>query len=581
MAPIRKDTNVSADLLTVEGLSIAYGATAVVHDVGFSLDRGESLALIGESGSGKSTIAKAILRLLPNGEATVRGQVKLNGRDVLAVSERQFRPLRGRELGFIPQDPASALNPVRTIGAQAHEAAALLGETNPEVRRAKILAVLEQVGLPDPARVFDSYPHQLSGGMLQRVLIALTVLPRPSLIVADEPTSALDVTVQKLILDMLTELRHELNISLLLITHDLAIAAERADSLVVLKDGAVQESGASRDVFAAPKTEYARSLQADVPALHPDRYRNQRVVPGFEGAHDGGSRAEAVTSPAAGPQIEIRDVTKRFTAGGKDVLAVDGVSFSVERGRTHALVGESGSGKTTAVRLLLGLEQADDGQITIAGQSTSGRSRAEVRDIRRHLQLVYQNPFTSLDPTWRVGKIVREPLDQFGIGTKAERAQTVREALEAVGLPASVHSRRPAHLSGGQRQRVAIARALVVRPDVLVLDEPTSALDVSVQAGILELLSKLQRELGLTYLFVSHDLALVRQVADTVSVLRRGQVVEDGPVKNIFLRPQHPYTRALLDAIPAAAPAAADTTAAVTTTAVDAAANQQLLKATA
>lgn len=581
MALIRKDTDVSADLLTVEGLSVAYGPTTVVHDVGFSLGRGESLALIGESGSGKSTIAKAILRLLPPGEASASGQVKLNGRDVLALPEKQFRPFRGRELGFIPQDPASALNPVRTIGAQAHEAAALLGETDPAVRRGRILEVLGQVGLPDPVQVYHSYPHQLSGGMLQRVLIALTVLPRPSLIVADEPTSALDVTVQKLILDMLAELRHELDISLLLITHDLAIAAERADSLVVLKDGTVQESGTSRGVFAAPKTDYARSLQADVPALHPDRYRNQRVVTGSESAYDGGSRADAVASPAAGLQIEVDEVTKRFTAGGKEVLAVDGVSFSVERGRTHALVGESGSGKTTAVRLLLGLEQPDGGQIAIAGQSTSGRSRAEVREIRRHLQLVYQNPFTSLDPTWRVDRIVREPLDQFRVGTKAERAQRVRDALEAVGLPDAVLARRPVHLSGGQRQRVAIARALVVRPDVVVLDEPTSALDVSVQAGILELLSKLQRELGLTYLFVSHDLALVRQVADTVSVLRRGQVVEDGPVGEIFQRPQHPYTQALLDAIPLAAPAATEAASSANTVAVDAATDQQPVKATA
>ncbi|MFK0007545.1 ABC transporter ATP-binding protein [Paenarthrobacter sp. NPDC090520] len=536
-----------SSLLTVQGLSIAYGRAAVVHDVGFSLAKGESLALIGESGSGKSTIAKAVLRLLPH-DSTATGKVELDGKDLLSLAEKQFRPYRGRELGFIPQDPASALNPVRTIGAQAHEAAALLGETDPEVRRAKILEVLEQVGLPDPGRVYNSYPHQLSGGMLQRVLIALTVLPRPSLIVADEPTSALDVTVQKLILDMLTELRRELDISLLLITHDLAIAAERADSLVVLKDGAVQESGPSREIFAAPATEYARNLQADVPALHPDRYRNQRLT------HDGGSRTDASGSPAGPAQIDVRGVTKRFHAGGKGIVAVDGVSFSVERGRTHALVGESGSGKTTAVRLLLGLEQPDGGEIAVAGQSTSGRSRTEVREIRRHLQLVYQNPFTSLDPTWKVSRIVQEPLEQFGLGTKAERVQRVREALEAVGLPASVASRRPANLSGGQRQRVAIARALVVRPDVVVLDEPTSALDVSVQAGILELLAQLQRDLGLTYLFVSHDLALVRQVADTVSVLRRGQVVEDGPVEDIFLRPQHPYTQALLDAIPLATP---------------------------
>ena len=555
-------------LLSVEGLSVSYGPQEVVHGVGFSLPRGGSLALIGESGSGKSTIAKAILRLLPAGQATAAGSVRLDGREVLAVPEKQFRPLRGRSLGYIPQDPGSALNPVRTIGAQAHEAAALLGETDPGARRAAILAVFEQVGLPDPARVYGSYPHQLSGGMLQRVLIALTVLPRPALIIADEPTSALDVTVQKLILDLLTDLRRELDIGLLLITHDLAIAAERADSLVVLKDGAVQESGSSRRVFAAPRTEYARSLQADVPALNPDRYRQQRVA-GTE-----------VPGNAGRPrQIEVRGVSKRYSAAGKEVRAVDGVSFAVERGRTHALVGESGSGKTTAVRLLLGLEQPDDGDITVGGNPTTGRSRSELREIRRHLQLVYQNPFTSLDPTWRVSRIVREPLDQFRVGDKAGRAGRVREALLSVGLDDSFLSRRPAHLSGGQRQRVAIARALVMRPDVVVLDEPTSALDVSVQAGILELLAKLQRELGLTYLFVSHDLALVRQVADTVSVLRRGQVVEDGPVDRIFSDPQHPYTRALLDAIPRTASNTARP-AGETAATPDTAAPKQLAKAT-
>jgi peptide/nickel transport system ATP-binding protein len=544
MSPVKlsaKDSPMPAiknnTLLEVEGLTVAYGADEVVHNVGFSLNRGESLALIGESGSGKSTIAKAVLRLLPPGGARVAGSVRLDGTEVLNTPERRFRPLRGRSLGFIPQDPGSALNPVRTIGAQAQEAAALLGDTDPGSRRRSILEVFEQVGLPDPGRVYDSYPHQLSGGMLQRVLIALTVLPRPSLIVADEPTSALDVTVQKLILDMLGDLRQELDISLLLITHDLAIAAERADSLVVLKNGTVQEQGPSRDVFAAPRTEYARSLQADVPALNPDRYRSQRA-------------AEPVGTGGRQLQIAVKGVTKRFQAGHKEVLAVDNVSFSVERGRTHALVGESGSGKTTAVRLLLGLDRADSGAIEVGGQSTAGLDRAGLRDVRRHLQLVYQNPFTSLDPTWRVGRIVREPLERFGVGDKATRGARVQEALESVGLPADVAARRPAQLSGGQRQRVAIARALVVRPDVVVLDEPTSALDVSVQAGILELLARLQRDLGLTYLFVSHDLALVRQVADTVSVLRQGQVVEQGSVDQIFTTPQHSYTRALLDAIP-------------------------------
>ncbi|KQQ85166.1 ABC transporter ATP-binding protein [Arthrobacter sp. Leaf137] len=578
-----KDTTVPetkpSPLLGVEGLHVAYGDRKVVHDVGFTLARGGSLALIGESGSGKSTIAKAVLRLLQPAEASVGGSVRLAGTEVLSLPERQFRALRGRQLGFIPQDPGSALNPVRSIGTQAHEAAALTGERDAAVRRRIILEVFEQVGLPDPVRVYDSYPHQLSGGMLQRVLIALTVLPRPSLIVADEPTSALDVTVQKLILDLLGDLRKELDIGLLLITHDLAIAAERADTLVVLKDGAVQEQGPAAQVFAAPRTDYARNLQADVPALNPDRYRSQRTgapqdtlqrtwqdSASQDVATQDGTTADSTTADATTAdrpaQIAVTDVTKSFRTRGKEVRAVDGVSFAVERGRTHALVGESGSGKTTAVRLLLGLEQPDSGTITVGGHSTAGLTRAGLRDVRRHLQLVYQNPFTSLDPTWRVGRIIREPLDRFGVGSTADRDHRVREALQSVGLPDDASDRRPAQLSGGQRQRVAIARALVVRPDVVVLDEPTSALDVSVQAGILELLARLQRDLGLTYVFVSHDLALVRQMADTVSVLRRGQVVEHGTVDQVFDRPQHPYTRALLDAIPGtsglASPAMAD-----------------------
>ncbi|WP_052521581.1 dipeptide ABC transporter ATP-binding protein [Agreia bicolorata] len=529
-------------LLSVEGLSVSYGDASVVHDVGFTLERGQSLALIGESGSGKSTVAKSILRLLPTGESTVSGSVNLDGRELFGLPERQFRPLRGRLLGYIPQDPSSALNPVRTIGSQAHEAAALAGESDARVRRRDILSVFERVGLPDPERVYASYPHQLSGGMLQRVLIGLTVLPRPALIVADEPTSALDVTIQKLILDLLSELRRDLGISLLLITHDLAVAAERAESIVVLKNGIVEESGSSSQVFSTPTSAYARQLHADVPALNPDRYRSQRGA------------ASGTTPPAALPAVEVHAATKRFRAGDVDVTALDGVSFTVARGTTHALVGESGSGKTTAVRLLLGLEQPDAGRIEVAGTQVHGQTSAGLRGLRRHLQLVYQNPFTSLDPTWRVGRIVREPLDRFKVGERAGRARLVEQTIEEVGLPASVLSRRPGQLSGGQRQRVAIARALIVRPDVLVLDEPTSALDVSVQAGILELLSRLQREQGLSYLLVSHDLALVRQLADTVTVLQRGKLVESGTVDQIFARPAHPYTRALLEAIPRTSP---------------------------
>ncbi|MBN8944947.1 MAG: ABC transporter ATP-binding protein [Rhizobiales bacterium] len=552
MSPlIRTDTTAPtrqrpAALLRVEDLSVSYGPQQVVTNVAFELGRGESLALIGESGSGKSTIARAVLRLLPGG-GHATGRVVFDGQEVLGLPERRFRPLRGRAIGFIPQDPGSALNPVRTIGAQAMEAAALLDEPDKAVRKALILEAFAEVGLDNPRRVYDSYPHQLSGGMLQRVLIGLAVLPRPALLVADEPTSALDVTIQKRILDLLSRLQHELNISLLLITHDLAIAAERANALVVLKDGIVQETGRTAAVFSAPASAYTRKLHADVPALNPDRYAALRD-PGFRHLETG-TRAAA--------KIEVSAVSKTFTVDGKRLTAVDDVSFSVPAGTTHALVGESGSGKTTAIRLLLGLEEPDTGTIAVAGEQVSGRSHISLRTVWRHLQLVYQNPFTSLDPTWTVEELVREPLDRFRIGTAKERAERVREALVNVGLGEHLLARKPAALSGGQRQRVAIARALVLKPDVIVLDEPTSALDVSVQADIIQVLLSLQVSLGLTYVFVSHDLALVRQLAHTVSVMHRGRIVEHGTVADIFDNPRQPFTVALLDSIPASGTARA------------------------
>ena len=541
----------TSTLLRVDGLTVAYGGQTVVHDVSFELARGQSLALIGESGSGKTTIARTVLRLLPPEARIKAGQIQFNRQDVLELGERQFRPLRGRELGFVPQDPSNALNAVRTIGSQALEAAALLPDGDAAARRERVLETFRQVGLTDPDRVWKSYPHQLSGGMLQRVLIGLAVLPRPALIVADEPTSGLDVTIQKRILDLFAELKESLGIGVLFITHDLAVAAERADSLVVLKDGVVQERGPAAQVFAAPTSAYARELQADVPAVNPDRYRaaDPGQAPGQAPSQANNQANSQLKSGAS--QVEVRSLSKTFTVGDRTVRAVDDISFSVRRGSTHALVGESGSGKTTAARLLLGLEQPDAGEIMIGDQSVRAHSRGQWRVLRRHLQLVYQNPFTSLDPTWRLERIVREPLDRYRVGGPAERADRVKEVLDAVGLPEALLRRRPTHLSGGQRQRVAIARALVLRPDVVVLDEPTSALDVTVQAGIIELLFRLQRELGLTYLFVSHDLSLVRQLADTVSVLQGGRVVEDGPVREIFTRPRARYTEALLDAIPA------------------------------
>ena len=529
----------SSALLRVNGLSVSYGPHEVVSDVGFELGRGQSLALIGESGSGKSTIARAVLRLLPSG-GHATGRIEFDGQEVLGLSERRFRPLRGRAIGFVPQDPGNALNPVRTIGAQAKEAAALRDEPDTASRKQLILETFAQVGLENPQRVYDAYPHQLSGGMLQRVLIGLAVLPRPALLVADEPTSALDVTIQKRILDLLSRLQHELDISLLLITHDLAIATERADTLVVLKDGVIQEAGKTASVFSSPRSAYARKLYADVPALNPDRYAELRD-PGFRGLKTGAAEV---------PKIEVSAVTKTFTVDGRTLTAVDDVSFIVPAGTTHALVGESGSGKTTAVRLLLGLEEPDTGRISVGGEQVTGRSPTSLRAVWRHLQLIYQNPFTSLDPTWKVEQLVREPLDRFKIGTPKERIERVREALADVGLGEHLLSRKPGALSGGQRQRVAIARSLVLKPDVIVLDEPTSALDVTVQADIIEVLLSLQANLGLTYVFVSHDLAVVRQFAHTVSVMHRGRIVEHGTVADIFDNPRQPYTRLLLASIP-------------------------------
>lgn len=521
-------------LLQVEHLSVAYGKSQVVTDVSFTLNRGESLALIGESGSGKSTIARAILRLLPDG-GRADGSIRFTGSDVLAYSPRQFRPLRGARIGFIPQDPANALNPVRTIGSQAHEAADLVDGLSREQQRELIFSTFERVGLPDPKRVYESYPHQLSGGMLQRVLIGLAVLPSPDLLIADEPTSALDVTIQKRILEVLSELQSELGIGLVLITHDLAIAAERTQKIVVLKGGEVQESGPTEQVFTESTSPYTVRLRQDAPALNPDRY---------------GSLLQRDNRGSSNDQVLVSGVSKTFSVGDRRVAALDDVSFKVSAGTTHALVGESGSGKTTAVRILLGLEEADSGEVRVGDARVDGSTPKQFREIRRHLQLVYQNPFTSLDPTWRVERIVREPLDRYRVGDKRERAEKAKAALAAVGLGEQFLLRKPSALSGGQRQRVAIARALVLRPDVLVLDEPTSALDVTVQSEIFEVLFQLQAELGLTYLFVSHDLALVRQVADTVSVLQGGKVVESGRVAEVLAHPEQPYTRALIDAIP-------------------------------
>ena len=522
-------------LLSVENLSVAYRESSatvrVTHEVSFSIAPGEVVALVGESGSGKTTTAQAVIGLLPDNGHVEGGAIRLNGEDISRWNGRRLDAIRGRQISLIPQDPTSSLNPVRTIGAQVGEILRIHGERDRRLIEARVLELLARVGLSDPELRARQYPHELSGGMKQRVLIAIAIALKPQLIIADEPTSALDVTVQRRILDLIDELRRENGTAMLLVTHDLGVAADRADRIVVLQGGRIQETGATADLLASPRSPYAQRLLADAPSLSPSSFR---------------------ASPAPGEDAIVVDslVHEFATDGRRTFRAVDRVSFSVRAGTTHAIVGESGSGKTTTVRDIVGFGRPSSGSIRVEGTDIAALRGEALRRFRKTIQLVYQNPFSSLDPRRTVFSIVEEPLINFGERDAGVRAGKVNALLERVGLPEALRTRRPSALSGGQRQRVAIARALILDPRVLVLDEAVSALDVTVQAQILKLLDELQRERGLTYLFVSHDLAVVRQISDTVSVLHDGRQVEAGRVEDVFLRPRSEYTRELIDAIP-------------------------------
>lgn len=525
-------------VLELEQVSIAYqgatGSQRVVHQVSFAIQPGEVVALVGESGSGKTTTAQAIIGLLTENGRLEQGAIRLNGTDISHWSSRRLDAVRGAQISLIPQDPSSSLNPVKTIGEQVAEILNIHRRLPRKQVQQRVVALLTRVGLTHPELRARQYPHELSGGMKQRVLIAIAIALQPALIIADEPTSALDVTVQKRILDLIDELRQEFGTAVLLVTHDLAVAAERADRLLVFRHGRVQEQGVTAEVLRAPTSDYTRRLFADVPSL---------------------TRA-AVPQPRNSTQelaIQVNELVKDFRlagVGGKTYRALDQVSFSVPRGTTHALVGESGSGKTTLARCLLGFQRPDAGQIIIDGVDFTQLKGEALRQFRRRIQLVYQNPFGSLDPSQTLYQVIEEPLLNFEPLGKTERYRRVRELFERVALPDELLSRKPRELSGGQRQRVAIARALVLQPRVLVLDEATSALDVTVQAQILRLLQDLQQELGLTYLFISHDLATVRQISHSVSVLHLGVQVDSGATGELFAMPGSDYTRQLIEAIP-------------------------------
>jgi peptide/nickel transport system ATP-binding protein len=525
------------------------GHREVLHSASFDVMPGETVAIVGESGSGKSTTASAIVNLLPGTGVITGGSITLDGRELTTLSRTAMEDVRGRDIGFVPQDPMSNLNPVWSIGFQVKEAIRANGIAQDRAAvRERAIEVLQQAGLADAAKRLHQYPHQFSGGMRQRALIGIGLAADPKLLIADEPTSALDVTVQRVILDHMAMLTREKGTSVLLITHDLGLAAERAAKIIVMSDGSIVEAGPSRQILEDPQHPYTRRLVAAAPSIASQRI--QAVVTDRGAQH----AADLTAHP---PTVRVQGLTKdyRIRQGilrSEPFRAVDDVSFEIPRGKTLALVGESGSGKSTVAKMVLKLEEPTSGTIEIDGMDVSRLSPAQSFGLRRRMQPVFQDPYGSLDPLRNIGNTIAEPLQIHGVGDRASQRARVEELLAQVALPSALASRYPNELSGGQRQRVAIARALALKPDIVVLDEAVSALDVLVQDQILTLLADLQSELGLTYLFITHDLAVVRVSSDLVCVMEHGRVVEQGSVDEIFADPQEEYTQRLLQAIPGA-----------------------------
>jgi ABC-type glutathione transport system ATPase component len=553
----------STPLLEIRDLQISFttavGEVQAVRGVDLTVYPGQSVAIVGESGSGKSTTAAAIIDLLPGTGRVTGGSITFGGRELVGATRKAKEALRGREIGMVPQDPMSNLNPVWRIGTQVTEALKANGFQGSKADlRARVAEVLAEAGLPDAERRARQYPHEFSGGMRQRALIGIGLASRPRLLIADEPTSALDVTVQRQILDHLGDMTRDLGTAVLFITHDLGLAAERAEHLVVMFKGRIVESGPAREILADPQHPYTQRLVASAPSLASRR---------IQVAHEHGEESEElkahhgdVEQAPAGPKdvVVAKNLTKVFQIRGSrpgsttDFKAVDDVSFTLGRGRTLALVGESGSGKSTAANMVLGLLEPTSGTVEFDGVDVASLNTKEAFAFRRRIQPVFQNPYGSLDPMFSIYRSIEEPLKLHRVGSAKEREQRVRELLDLVSLPQSAMRRFPNELSGGQRQRIAIARALALNPEVVVLDEAVSALDVLVQAQILELLDNLQKDLGLSYLFITHDLAVVRQIADDVVVMQSGRVVEQASTDEVFDRPREQYTRDLLAAIPGA-----------------------------
>ncbi|MGW6426933.1 dipeptide ABC transporter ATP-binding protein [Nocardia sp. NPDC055053] len=544
-------------LLEIRDLDVGFTTDGkqvpAVRGVNLTVFPGQTVAIVGESGSGKSTTAHAIIDLLPGTGKVTGGQILFDGKDLTKASAKEIIAIRGSGIGLVPQDPMSNLNPVWKIGFQIRETLVANGIATGDAARERSVELLAEAGMSDARRRVNQYPHEFSGGMRQRALIAIGLSCRPKLLIADEPTSALDVTVQRQILGHLEQLTTELGTAVLLITHDLGLAAERAEHLVVMYRGRVVESGPALRILRDPQHAYTKKLVNSAPSLAAQRMSSSRERAAV--------RAQAVEVAEAGDSIgdtvlEVRDLTKAFKIRGKrpwqstDFVAVDEVSFTVERGTTTAIVGESGSGKSTIAQMVLGLLEPTSGTVAFDGRDVAKLDSKGAFAFRRRVQPIFQNPYGSLDPMYSIFRTIEEPLRVHKIGTAKEREAVVRDLLDKVSLPSSVLRRYPNELSGGQRQRVAIARALALSPELVVCDEAVSALDVLVQAQILTLLNDLQAELGLTYLFITHDLAVVRQIADNVLVMREGRVVEAATTDEVFAAPEQEYTRALLEAIP-------------------------------
>jgi peptide/nickel transport system ATP-binding protein len=532
-------------VLSFDGLSVRFltedGTVDAVEGVTFSVGRGEVVAVVGESGSGKSVTSMSVLGLLP-ATGKVDGSVRLADTELLGLPESQLRSVRGDKIAMVFQEPMTALNPLLRVGQQVAEALRLHRDLRKAAALARAIELLTLVGIDQPERRVHQYPHELSGGLRQRVLIAMAVACEPEVIIADEPTTALDVTVQAEILELLRTLRAELGTAIVLITHSMGVVADIADRVVVMYQGRVVEQGPVREIFANPRHSYTQRLLAAVPRI------GQRPAEVTE-APPATAKKETVGEP---PVLRVSDLVVDFSArrGAGTYQAVDRVSFEVAVGEVLGLVGESGSGKTTVGRCAAGLHPPNSGRIELFGTDIAGLSTRRLRPIRRRLGMVFQDPASSLDPRMAISECVAEPLVLNRVGSRADRQRRVRELLESVELPATLRGRYPHELSGGQRQRVSIARALALDPELLIADEPTSALDVSVQAGVLELFANLQRRLGFSCLFISHDLAVIDLVADRVAVMYRGRFVEQGNRAVVLHTPEHDYTKRLLACAP-------------------------------